>query len=439
MILDFESDALLLPWQEDGELLDRILGEETGSILQEALAYPVDRSVRLTSPGGFSSRFLFHLSTSQELSMLESLKEGFRQARLLGLRELALPLEEFSSPETSFPQLLGELQEAWKASAGAGQTLHLMARRGELWARYLQEQSISLEVPADPFPGKSDEIPFPGQKREAVLRPRLSSGLDPEEALCRLLGDYRNGKSLDASMKALRGGMLHSLSSSMEEWRGYSLPAVLRILGSSPVLRLPWELLRDGDRYLGENRILPRGSSFYMLGQREPGPDLPWEISLYCSDERRDALEGELYNLLLRSGARRVSAKSREERRRMVYLSGTRALEEFFSKEERCAGDLAFVDDVTEDWEDPLEEAAGQILARGYRSVLAPLAPFRDRREGKLYHMALFENYFRSASLERGFSLAQKAMIEAFGSDSGWFLYRVFGQVDERYPLGGYR
>ena len=78
------------------------------------------------------------------------------------------------------------------------------------------------------------------------------------------------------------------------------------------------------------------------------------------------------------------------------------------------------------------EELAGRLLARGFQRVLSPMAAFRDPREARIFRMAFFEQYFRGHGAGGALRYAQRALLEAFGLHSGWFLYRIFGQAEDR-------
>jgi hypothetical protein len=199
------------------------------------------------------------------------------------------------------------------------------------------------------------------------------------------------------------------------------------------VQRLPWELLRDGSTFLGERFVFPRGTSFFVLGGREIEKSASFRLEILADEKQQSGLTQELHNLLHRGGASLDEGRSEEGQRSIVYASGVENWEQLLSDENPPGGELVFLERASEFEESvDAEELAGRLLARGFQRVLSPMAAFRDPREARIFRMAFFEQYFRGHGAGGALRYAQRALLEAFGLHSGWFLYRIFGQAEDR-------
>ncbi len=435
---DVSADALVLPWRGDVGVLPTLLEEGAPAVLAQLREYPEDRDLRLTSAGMLSVRFLLHLSlpvrgaAGKEL-LRKRMGELFQHARVLALRELAFPIGQFADAGEDFTVLVEALWESWQEEGEESIRLKLLVDDQDLRAEYLR-RFLQRRRGASAAPSKDRPREVLSGSVEGALRPVLPSGLDLEQALERLLEDYREGRPLGDALGLLSGPMTKAFAGALEPGEDMEdLPGVLRILGSGLLQRLPWELLRDGSTFLGERFLFPRGSSFYVLGGRNQVADTSYCIEVYADENRRGALSQELRNLLHRGGAILGEGEAGKEAHTVFCASGLEAWENLLAQEKVRGGEMIFLE-KTNEWEEPVdvEELAGRFLARGFRRVLSPMAAFRDPREERLFRMAFFEQYFRGHGAGGALRYAQRALLEAFGIHSGWFLYRIFGQAEDR-------
>jgi hypothetical protein len=432
------ADALVLPWRGDEGILSSLLEESAPSVLAQLKEYPEDRDLRLTSAGMLPLRFLLHLSLpargSAGKELLRSrMGELFQHARVLALRELAFPIGQFADAGEDFPVLVEALWESWKEEGEENIHLKLLVDDQDLRAEYLR-RFLQRRRGASAAPAKDRSRENLTGSVEGALRPVLPAGLDLEQALERLLEDYREGRPLDDALALLNGPMSKAFAGALEPGEELDdLPGVLRVLGAGLMQRLPWELLKDGSTFLGERFLFPRGSSFYVLGGRNQVADTSYHIEVFADENRRGALTQEIRNLLHRGGATLEESKSEKEAHSVFCASGLEAWENLLADENLLGGEMIFLEKAN-DWEEPVdaEELAGRFLARGFRRVLSPMAAFRDPREARIFRMAFFEQYFRGHGAGGALRYAQRALLEAFGIHSGWFLYRIFGQAEDR-------
>jgi len=467
------ADALILPWSgaESPRPPSPVLKAAGSAVLAEILEYDEGSEVMLTSAGALPQRFLFHLSLPGDekvaLSVIEDrLRDCFFQAGVLGLREVAIAILDFSPYVESFSDLVARVwttsREFLTRERGPHRLLLLIDDR-DLRGQYLrhfldrkqaEDRRWEVEEPvlATPLPPgarlpRQAVLRAPGQGTEQVLSLELCDFLpDPDSmagALVDLLEDYRLGRDMGESRLRLIGPMAAAFAAGMAQ-RGEERIAGehLRILGSPLALRLPWELLpglREGVA-LGEGHLLTRGTNFLHFRRRNLRPE-------------PDGLHTSL-RVVGESGAARRLAQGIQE------LVETRGLEVYWSTEQEATARIihcldapaleSLLDEGRPDCElvvlelppgadgagamppaiDPLGERAGVLLAHGCRHVLAPLAPFREVGERDAFRSALYERLFGGATVGESLQYAQRVLMESQGLDAGWWLYRLFGQTD---------
>ncbi len=435
---EVSAEALVLPWRGDEGILPSLLEEGAAGVLAQLREYPEDRDIRLTSAGMLPLRFLLHLTlparggASKDL-LRKRLGDTFRHARVLALRDLAFPIGQFADAGEDFAELVEALWESWSEEGEGGIRLRILVEEDDLRAEYLR-RFLQRRRGAAAAPRQDSGREIAAGNLEGALRPVLPAGLDLEQALERLLEDYRDGRPLDDALALLSAPMSKAFTGALDPGEELEdLPGILRILGSGLLQRLPWELLRDGSTFLGERFIFPRGSSFFVLGGRAQSGDGAYCIEVRAEEERRSGLHQELRNLLHRGGAELKEDDQGDSVHKVFYAEGLDAWERLLAEDGGEGGDLIFLEKPNE-WEEPVdaEDFAGRLLARGYRRVLSPLAAFRDAREARIFRMAFFEQYFRGHGAGGALRYAQRALLEAFGIHSGWFLYRIFGQAEDR-------
>jgi len=461
---DVRVDASILPWRPGDREREAtgILGKAGGAVLVEIDDYRGERDVMLTSGGFLPSRFLFHLTLPEEGKVdPEILEERFRdclfQAGVLGLGELAIPIVEFSPFVEDFSELV---EAVWKAcreflgrERGPRRVLFLVEDR-DLRGQYLRhffgrKQAEERKWSAgDSAPGA---IPTPASQTpsEAILRRREGEekvlSLDVAEtdaltgALQSLLVDYSQGRSLDPTLCGLTPPMRQALDRSVSrQGEPSELPTRLRILGSDLVLKLPWELLRLGHGYLGEEHLLTRGTNFlhFQKERRRTSPQ-PFQVSFRVtgSPDAARRLAEELQSLSERRQLGLSWGKEEGASARLVHCLGRKAAESLLD-EMPLSCELVFLElEPGEDWRESsgiaTEECARQLVAHGCRRVLAPLAGFRSDRERFAFRTTFYERLLSGASVGDALHYAQRVAMEAFGTHSGWWLYRIFGQTDE--------
>jgi len=429
------ADALLLPWWGETSHLEALLGPSAPGVIAQVREYPSGRGIRLSSAGMLPQRFLLHLSLPQQPSersglLRERIGESFRHAKVLNLRDLAIPMKLFADLALDFSDLAELIWNAWREDAGDSMRLRLLVDPGDLRGEYLRR--FLGRRRGSELSGKNPRPKILEGRLEGAIRPVLPRGLDMDQALERLLEDYHDARPLDDAMGALAGPMKRAFRASLDPGEVLEdLPGILRVLGSGTIQRLPWELLREGTTFLGERFVFPRGTSFFVLGGRS-AEGQAYEIKVFSGEERGGSLSQELRNLLHRAGGRPAEVKDGPSPR-IVCITGREGLGNFLDAEDSQGGELLFIE-LPEEWQDAMdmEELSGRFLARGFRRVLSPLASFRDPREARIFRMAFFEQYFRGHGAGGALRYAQRSLLEAFGIHSGWFLYRIFGQAEDR-------
>jgi hypothetical protein len=435
---DLSADALILPLSEDERVLSGLLDVGASAVVAQLREYPEDREIRLTSAGMLPVRFLLHLSLPKSgvkgrALIRERLAECFHHARVLALRDLALPIALFAEATDDFAELVEAIWDGWNEDATDVMRLRLLTDENDLRSEYLR-RFIQRRRGRSNADHQDKGMGISAGNLEGVLRPVLPAGVDLEQGLERLLEDYRDRRPLDDAFGLLNGPMSRAFAASLDPGEGLEdLPGILRILGPSLVQRLPWELLRDGSTFLGERFVFPRGTSFFVLGGREIEKSASFRLEILADEKQQSGLTQELHNLLHRGGASLDEGRSEEGQRSIVYASGVENWEQLLSDENPPGGELVFLERASEFEESvDAEELAGRLLARGFQRVLSPMAAFRDPREARIFRMAFFEQYFRGHGAGGALRYAQRALLEAFGLHSGWFLYRIFGQAEDR-------
>jgi O-acetyl-ADP-ribose deacetylase (regulator of RNase III) len=460
------ADALLLPWiaQADRDTQERRLerlGLDAASLLDEIAEYKGEREVMLTSPGGLPVRFLFHLTLPEKGAVdLALVEERFRdclfQAGVLGLRSLAIPVLEFAAYSERFSELISTI---WKACNEylardkgprrilfivedrdlRGQYLRHFLRRKEAeeqgWAKVAGEPSsaeamssvIAAESPS-PFLSLREEMP-----EELILSPAPTDPGTAAAGLAALLAAYAAGKDLGPSLSRMAGPLADAFLTSIPLGLPLAeLPPQIRLLGAPEILRLPWELIGDaGGTYLGETHLLVRGTNFlHFAARRGPRPAHSPAMDLRVLGPDRQARRvAEELETFMPPGRAAGATPGREPSRLRHCLeeSGAHAL---------LAGEHLPCELAVLEWSAPHrageagpEEWAAKLLAKGCRRVLAPLAPFRDERERSAYMGALYSRLFAGAALGEALHYGQRAVMEGFGTQSGWFLLRIYGHA----------
>lgn len=464
------ADALVLPWSglDSPRPPSEVLKSAGAAVLGEIGEYGEETEVMLTSAGALPQRFLFHLSLPREdkvaLGVIEDrFRDCFFQAGVLGLREVAIAILDFSPYVESFSELVARVwttsREFLSRERGPQRLLFLIDDR-DLRGQYLrhfldrkqaEDRRWEAEEPvlATPLPPgarlpRQSVLRAPGQGTEQVLSLELSDVLPAPEtmagALAALLEDYRFGRDQGESRLRLVGPMAAALAAAMVQRGEERQPTErLRILGSPLALRLPWELLPGTGEgvFLGEGHLLTRGTNFLHFRRRNLRPET-------------DGLHTSL-RVVGESGAARRLAQGIQE------LVETRGLEVYWSTEQEATARIihcldapaleSLLDEGRPDCElvvlelppgadeapallDQLGERAGVLLAHGCRHVLAPLAPFREVGERDAFRSALYERLLGGAMVGESLQYAQHLLMESHGLDAGWWLYRLFGQTD---------
>jgi O-acetyl-ADP-ribose deacetylase (regulator of RNase III) len=463
---EVESDALLLPWRGGEELEEAggILQKAGPDVLEEILEYRGEREVMLTSAGDLPMRFLFHLTMPAEgKASLDILEERFRdclfQAGVLGIREIAIPLLEYSSFVDSFSELVATV---WRSCSefvarerGPKRVLFLIQDR-DLRGQYLRhffnrklaesegwgmmdsskQPVATIRPPGLPRPLGADYSQF---ETEKVFSPELA---DPEGLgviLDELLREYSEDRNYDVTLER----MLPPMRSAFRHCIGgkealHDLPSRLRVLGADSVLRLPWELIHERGTFIGEDHLFTRGTNFLHFNKdnrpfKGGTPNVSFRVA-GGADAARE-VGAEITELTERAQPELKWSEESEAEIRMLHCMGedtARALLE----QETPAYEIAFIDLESGDCvagepEGSLDELARSLLASGCRRVLVPLARFRKRQERQIYRRAFYDRLLSGAKAGEAHRYAQRALMEAFGAYSGWWLYRIFGQTDE--------
>ncbi len=467
---ELRVDALVLPWSgldspRQPSAAHRAAGE---GVLAEIAEYGGEREVMLTSAGALPQRFLFHLSLPAEepvdLAVLEDrFRECLFQAGLLGLREVAISILDFSPYVESFSELVTRVwatsREFLSRERGPRRLLFLVDDRdlrGQYLRHFLDRKQLEdrrweAEEPvlATPLPpGARTPLPrplrAPGLSTEQVLSLELSEVLPAPElmeaALEALLADYREGRDASESRLRLIGPMAAAFTAGLALRGGdEALAERLRVLGSSVVLRLPWELLpgqREG-LFLGETHLFTRGTNFLHFRRRNLRPEtdgLRTSLRVVGESGAARRLAQGIQELVETKGLDVYWSTEQEASARLIHCLDAAALDSLLA-EGRPDCELVVLDLAPGGGEDPtgpdrLGERAGELLAHGCRHVLVPLAPFREVGERDAFRAALYERLLAGATVGEALQYAQRVLMESHGMDSGWWLYRLFGQTD---------
>ena len=465
------ADALVLPWAgpDAPRPADGALAAAGDVVLQEIAEYGGEREVMLTSGGALPQRFLFHLSLPAnekvDLALVEDrFRECFFQAGVLGLQELAVAILDFSPHVESFSELVGRVwvttREFLARERGPRRLLFLVDDR-DLRGQYLRHfldrkqaedhrwegEDQTLATPLPPRSGTVAAAPLktPGTMTEQVLSMELADVLPAPEALeavlDALLSDYAAGRDSGDARLALAGPMNAALDQALSNRRGRDelLSSHLRVLGSPLVMRLPWELLpaRDGRGFLGEDHLFTRGTNFLHFrrrGVRAETDGLRTSLRVVGESGAARQLAQGVQELVEARGLEVFWSTEQEATARLIHCLDLPALDSLLA-EGRPDCELVLLDlppgaSLSDPDSDPLGERARELLAHGCRHVLAPLAPFREVAERDTFRAALYERLLGGASVGGALHYAQRVLMEAHGPDSGWWLYRLFGQTD---------
>ncbi len=468
-------DALVVPWaspeSEHGE--SSVLTLAGQSVRNEIFEYHGEREVMLTSGGLLPSRFLFHLTMPDEgVADLRILEDRFRdcffQAGVLGIKELAISLPDFTAHVDSFPDLVARIWETSREFLARergpsrliylvddrdlrGQYVrHFLDRKEEedrKWERLDGGRVAPAAVTEDKPTASLLDTPLRKLRTEQVLNLDLGAdGNDPtmaeaglEAALDALIEDYQAGRALAGRLELLGPPMSQALADSLAKGKGepQALGERLRVLGNPLVMRLPWELLQsEGELlHLGEEHLFTRGTNFlhFRRSGRSPASDSR-NVSLRVMGETpaAQALAGGIQELVIMRELDLLWCTADEAAARLVHCLNAGALESLL-REEDPACELVFAD--LPPCEEPegganLGEIARELLARGCRHVLVPLAPFRSSSERDTFRGAFYERLLSGASPGESLQYSQRVLMETFGTGSGWWLYRLYGQTD---------
>ncbi len=467
---ELRVDALVLPWSgpDSPRPPSAVLKMAGETVLGEIAEYGGEREVMLTSSGDLPQRFLFHLCLPAEekadLAVLEDrFRECFFQAGLLGLREVAIAILDFSPYVESFSDLVTRVwttsREFLSRERGPRRLLFLVDDRdlrGQYLRHFLDRKQLEDRrwegeepVLATPLPpGARQPLPrplrAPGLATEQVLSLELSELLPaPEQmeaALADLLADYSEARDPSENRLRLVGPMAAALAAGLAQRGGEDgLGERLRVLGAPVVLRLPWELLpsqRDGV-FLGETHLFTRGTNFLHFRRRNLRPEtdgLRTSLRVVGESGAARRLAQGIQELVETKGLDVYWSTEQEASARLIHCLDASALESLLA-EGRPDCELVLLDlppGGGQEAGDPdlLGERAGELLAHGCRHVLVPLAPFREVSERDAFRAALYERLLGGATVGEALQYAQRVLMESHGLDSGWWLYRLFGQTD---------
>ena len=470
-------DALVLPWSEpDSEHPESPVLTKAGEAVREEIAeYKGEREVMLTSGGTLPTRFLFHLSMPAEgkadLRTVEArFRDCFFQASVLGIQEIAVSLVDFSCHVDSFSELVGRLWDTSReflAREKGPQRLILLVDDRDLRGQYLRHFLDRKEaedrkwerldgahavpnapdIESKPAPNFLDDTPRRVMATEQVLNLELDSATGDtqaveerlEAALDDLIEDYRAGRALAGSLDRLAPTMSAALAESMAARGGgdTELSERLRVLGGPLVMRLPWELLQaEGEAiHLGEDHLFTRGTNFLHFRRRgNPQPADPRRVSLRVMGEAGPAqiLAGGLQEMVIAKDLEVQWSQESNAAARFVHCLDKGTLEGLLLEDDPAC-ELVFADlPPGEDGPDTsgVAEIARRLLAQGCRHVLAPLAAFRSSSERDIFRAAFYERVLSGASPGEALRYGQRVLMEAHGTTSGWWLYRLYGQTD---------
>lgn len=469
-------DALVLPWTApDSEHPACSVRLQAGDAVEQEIGeYRGEREVMLTSAGCLPARFLFHLTMpgadKTELGLVEDrLRDCFFQAGVLGIQDIAITLQDFSVHVDSFADLVSRTWETCRefmARERGPRRLLLLVDDRDLRGQYLRhfldrkeeedrnwERMDGAAAVPNALAGKSGSLPNLDAPRrqsnaEQVLWLELpevaadgrAAELVLEEALDDLLADYRAGRALAGSLARLSPAMTAALENCLSDRKAEDslLDKRLRMLGSPLVMRLPWELLRTDDEslFLGEEHLFTRGTNFLHFrrrGGKQAAAD-SHRVSLRVMGElpHAQSLSCSVQELVISKELEVDWGTPETADARLVHCLNAGALDRLCLDED-VACELVFAD-LSPGEEGPeaesLVETAHKLLARGCRHVLAPLAPFRSSGERDAFRNAFYERLLAGATAGSALHYGQRVLMEAYGIESGWWLYRLHGQTD---------
>ena len=457
---EIRAESLLLPWPEGGtERPEGALGLAGTAVLDEIAAYRGERDVMLTSAGALPARFLFLLSLPVDEAcppelVEERFRDGLFQAGVLGLSEVAVPVLEFSPYVNSFSELVESIWNACREFLGQergphrilfvvdnrdlrGQYLRHFFRRKESEDHDPAEDAAAPRAVAPPRELPPAAPPAPRVALEKVLSPELMDGGRLAQGVAALLADYAAGRDAAEALSRLEPVMRAALLGCLGDgFEGRALPPRLRILGEDGVLRLPWELLRRDGRFLGEDHLFARGASFlhFLRDGRSVASRRSLRLLVRGEAEAARGLGTELQQLARQHHVTLDGGDRSADGAGVVHCLGRESLRELLAGV-RMPCDLTLLE--LEPGETPpggapsLEDWAQQLLGRGCRRALIPLAPFRDEGERRLFRAVLYGRLFLGDPVGDALQRAQAALRREFGPGAGWFLFRLFGQTDE--------
>ena len=465
---EVESDALLLPWREGGEEAEHLTGlavDAGPAVLDEIRDYRGEREVMLTSSGTLPVRFLFHLTLPADgKAGIDMLEERFRdclfQAGVLGMKEIAIPLLEFSSYVESFSDLVATVwrscREFVARERGPKKVLFLIQDRdlrGQYLRHFLNRKLAESEgwgmldssrrhpIATIRAAGGAEKfaLNYAQFEAEKVLSIELSDPTGARAILDELLVEYGESRNFDLTLEKLLPQMRSAFRRALAESSEIpDLPPRLRVIGTDEALRLPWELMHERGTFLGESHLFTRGTNFLHFNKdrrerAQGGPRVSFRVA--GSTEAAREVVGEIGELVEASQPGLKWAEEPEADIRLLHCIGEVTARRL-SEQESPACELAFLDlesgdSYAGDLECSMEEIARTLLAGGCRRVIAPLARFRKRQERQVYRRAFYDRLIAGAKVGDAHQYAQRALMEAFGAYSGWWLYRIFGQTDE--------
>ncbi|MCP4547263.1 MAG: hypothetical protein GY835_12460 [bacterium] len=480
------ADAILLPWTAE-KLDDEPIGllKSGGErLLEELDEYPCDRDVLITSAGKLNSRFLFHLTLptaeSEEMEELQEpfdsqgegpeyldldvledrFRDAFFQATLLGLTDLAIPVNEFSVLVESFS---GMISVIWRvcsdflAQDKGPRSIIFLVNNRDLQGQYLSHffKRKQLDDSGGNDEGMLDEVIVPRANRitpiadlrspvqfsgaERVLTMKPDNGLQLDRKLNTLIDAYRHDVDLDPMIADLQNPMLATFTESLcSKSFEQNPPNRLRILGATDDCRLPWELLSIDGSNLADEFLFTRGTNFLHFNKkRPPGGAASKGISFRIAANQTQGrpLAEELQEISKRLECNVNWNPGARGGVRVVHCIGLPAIKGLLAEEdlqyELIYLDLEPGEEIRSEIVMEMDEWAKELLTRGCRRVIAPLVSFRNDHERRIFRSAFYERLLGGNSAGHSLQSAQGACKAAFGKHSGWFLNRIFGQTDE--------
>jgi hypothetical protein len=285
-------------------------------------------------------------------------------------------------------------------------------------------------VPPNPNPGKAEAPERPRKTSEWILSPDPDRLSGYGAAVADLLG---GSDEITERSGALLRDLAELLDEELRQAGGSFelLPERIRLLGPAPTLHLPWELVPTPAGALGEDRLLVRGTNFLHFsrrGGRPPEKSRRLALTMLGDAGPRRGRCGELESLAL---GQDLEINWHDEASRLIHALGTDSLEPLLAGK-GGPREMLFLEAAgpTDGESAALDELALQLLSKGCRRVLAPLAPFTDDKERQGFLSAFYGRIFGGESVGEALLRAQQLHRARFGERSGWFFYRIFGQAD---------